>query len=250
MSAKKYEAQRGQAVVETAVFLPFFLIVLFAILYFGIVGVKQERAQSAIHYGVATLPAQTIKIEQMYAAYNGFSGTTHNVPMPPLTPGPCPASAISQTQLAVNQAQTYPTSAPSAQPYWQMPSPTVTCLITFLPTSNVEDMYNVDVEALNETANQLTGTVPAPAYLTNLLPHSFPINAYYAAYLPLTLDEIIACTIFGGGGHGTTQGDGLADSVAGALGPSTNNQGQNNWPYYGGYNPQGFNGGGGVCNTG
>ncbi len=232
------------------IFVPFFLLLLFAILYFGQVGVKQERAQHAIRYGIVTLPAGEFKIEQMYAAYQSYDPVLDNIPLPPLTPAPCPGSAVTQTQLAMNNAETVPTSAPSAQPYWSMPSPSVTCKITFLPVSNVPDMYNVAMSFINETQNNLSGTVPAPSYLVNLLPHSFSVTAQYAAYLPATLDEMLSCTIKGAGGHGTTSGDGMAYPIAEALGPGTDMTGQGALPYYAGYDPTGFSNANKLCNEG
>src|ERR1700726_808472 len=59
-----HHVQRGQAIVETAIFIPLFLVLLYAVLYFGQVGVKQVRVQTAIRYGINTLPASTFKIEQ------------------------------------------------------------------------------------------------------------------------------------------------------------------------------------------
>jgi|GEM_PF-5915086 len=245
-----HEHQRGQAIVETAVFIPLFLVLLYAVLYFGQIGVKQVRVQTATRYGINTLPSSTFSIEQMYASYKNYSTTTYNVPDPSLTPAPCPSSAATQTQLAFNQAQTSPTSAPSAQPYWQMTAPTISCLITFLPVANVPDMYNTGMPILEETANQITGSVTAATYLNTFLPSSYQIKGLYNSYLPATINDTLACTPIGGGGHGTTTGDGLATSLAAALNPGTDTTGAGTVPFYGGYDSTNFVNANKVCNFG
>jgi len=244
------EYQRAQALVETAIFIPLFLVLLYAILYFGQVGVKQVRVQTATRYGISTLPSSTFSVEQMYVTYNNYNAVTDNVPDPQLTPAPCPSSANTQTQLAFNQAQTSPTSAPSAQPYWQMTAPTISCLITFLPVANLPDMYNTGMPILEETANQVTGSVTAATYLNTFLPSSYQIQGLYNSYLPATINDTLACTIKGGGGHGTTTGDGLATTLAAALNPGTSTTGNGTVPFYGGYDPTGYLNANKVCNFG
>jgi hypothetical protein len=242
--------QRGQAIVETVIFVPLFLVALFAILYFGQVGVKQVRVQTAIRYGINTLPQSEFSIEQVYATYQNYSSVTYNVPMPGLTPVPCPASAATQTQLAFNQAQSVPTSAPSAQPYWQMTAPTISCKVTFLPVANLPDMYNNAMPILEETANSITGTVTAATYINTFLPSSYSVTGLYNGYLPATIQDQIACTPNGGGGHGTTTGDGMAMALAMALGPGTDSKGRGVFPFYSGYDTTNLASPNSLCNFG
>lgn len=243
------DAQRGQALIETIVFVPLFLVMLYAILYFGQIGVKQERVQTATRFGVNTLPGATLNIEDMYAAYNSYNTTTLTVPLPALTPVACPTSASTQTQLAFNQAQTVPTSAPTAQPYWQMSAPTITCKTTFLPVSNLPDMYDTGMSFVNGTENQITGSVTAAKYLTTFLPSSYAISGSYNGYVPVPLDVMIACTPYGGGGHGSTTGNGLATYVAQALGPGTSSTGAGAVPFYAGYDTTNYSGAQTICNV-
>jgi hypothetical protein len=245
-----HKLQRGQALVETIIFVPLFLVALFAILYFGQVGVKQVRVQTAIRYGINTLPQSEFAIEQVYATFDTYSSVTYNVPLPGLTPVPCPSSAATQTQLAFNQAQSVPTSAPSAQPYWQMTAPTISCSVTFLPVANLPDMYNNAMPILEETANSITGTVTAATYLNTFLPSSYAITGLYNGYLPATIPDQIACTPFGGGGHGTKTGDGMAMALAMALNPGTDSQGRGAAPYYGGYDTGLLQSPNSLCNFG
>lgn len=244
------DGQRGQAIVETAIFIPLFLVLLYAILYFGQVGVKQVRVQTAIRYGITTLPAAGFQIEQVYTTLDTYSSVTSNVPLPGLTPTPCASAAATQTQLAFNQAQSVPTSAPSAQPYWQMSAPTITCLVTFLPVSNLPDMYNTGMPILEETSNTLTGTVTAARYLNTFLPASYQIKGNYNGYLPSTIQDTIACTPLGGGGHGTTNGGGLGSTLAMALNPGSDITGGGNPPWYAGYDPTNIVNANQLCNFG
>lgn len=245
-----YQSQRGAALVETAIFVPLFLVTLYAILYFGQVGVKQVRVQTAIRFGINTMPQQSYSIEQMYASFQNYSSGTSNVPTPGITPVPCPTSLATQTQLAFNQAQTTPTAAPSAQPYWQMTSPTITCSVTFLPVANLPDMYNNGMPILEETANSITGTVTAARYINTFLPSSYSVTGLYNGYLPATINDIIACTPIGGGGHGTTTGDGLATTLAAALNPGTDSLGRAVVPFYGSYDSTSFLNADKACNFG
>jgi Flp pilus assembly protein TadG len=50
MHAKLRHAQRGQAVVETVLFLPMFLLALFGVMWTAQAAVQYERTQSAVRY--------------------------------------------------------------------------------------------------------------------------------------------------------------------------------------------------------
>jgi hypothetical protein len=245
---RRHEFQRAQAFTETLIFIPLFLVMLYAVLYFGQVGVKQERVQTAIRYGVNTLPVSNLQIEQVYQTFQNWDSTAGNVPMPGLTPVPCPTGAATQTQLAFNQAQTNPATAPSAQPYWQMSAPTISCNVTFLPVANVPDMYNTGMFILEETSNQITGSVAAQKPgLLNFLPGSYSVTGSYNGYLPASINDMIACTEWGSGGHGTTTGFGMAMALAQGLNPGTSTTGKSIEPFYGGYSPAK---GSALCNSG
>lgn len=241
------DLQRGQALYETAIFIPLFLTLLYGILYFGQISVKQERVQTATRFGLSTLPSSDFTVESAYNTYTTYTSANKNVAMPALSPTPCPASATAQTSNAFNQAQTSPTSAPSAQPYWQMTSPTISCLITFLPVSKTNDMGNDGMSFINETNVRITGSVAASPYLTSFLPSSYAISGSFNDYLPATFDEQIACTMLGQFG-GNINGFGM--TLAQAFEPGTDITGQGQFPYYDGYNTFGYVNANKICNSG
>jgi Flp pilus assembly protein TadG len=253
--------QRGQALIETAIFMPLFLFLLFSVLYFGNVGVKQERMQGAVRYGITTDAAVNLKIEQLYAAYQTFPGplnspANNNNVNEPLSPGTCSSTQTSQTLAALNQAQTIPTAAPSTQPWWQVSSPTDTCGTIFLPTSNLPDMLNTPMSYVDETTNQLTAIDNAPNLMSTLLPKTYHMAGFYAGFQPASIQEMIGCMIEGSGGHGKAQtGPGMAMAIAEALGPSglpTSKPNTTNLPpYYNGYDTTNYTGDASkLCNKG
>jgi hypothetical protein len=146
-----------------------------------------------------------------------------------LVPGSCPALTIAQTQAAVDQAQTLPTSAPSAQPYWQIPAPTVNCQVFVLLAKKQNLNKGVLMAFVNETNKQLIGTAPVPAYflLKTLLPASYSINAFYGSYLPAGLDELTACF----------DPTSLTDDLAGSFYTDSDLTGKWSPPCYAGFNP-------------
>ena len=84
---------RGQALIETIVFLPVTMLVLFGIIYFGRLGVLSERAQSAVRYGtLVTYNAQIYSAADIYnglASSNGPAPTCPStLPHPPSRPSP------------------------------------------------------------------------------------------------------------------------------------------------------------------
>ena len=102
-------ARRGQALVETALFLPLMLIALFSIIYFGRYGVLDERAQSAIRYGSMISYGQG----GVYSAANIYDAMQYGLQ----APLPCAGSVAGDTVAALTQA--VPNTGPTAQPYWR-----------------------------------------------------------------------------------------------------------------------------------
>ena len=109
-------AQRGQAMLETILFLPVALVVLFAILYFARFGVLEERAQSAVRY--AALMSYESKTD--YGAANIYDAVAPNRP----APSACSATVVTDTVNALDGKG----PSGSAQPFWKPDHPaTATC---------------------------------------------------------------------------------------------------------------------------
>jgi hypothetical protein len=117
-------ATRGQALVEAVIFLPFMLLTLFAIIYFGQFGILQERAALAVRYASLISNANgnsgPYSIEQLYHELHretnnqidrGFPGAVLS----------CASSAAGDAVNALTQSQPLPAggAGPTAPPYFQ-----------------------------------------------------------------------------------------------------------------------------------
>ena len=87
---KPSNANRGQAIVETAIFMPIFLICLFALIWSVQMSTLSERAQMGVRYG-----AQITQRNQPYLSYSLFSIYATIDGAPPLTQGACSPSDTS-----------------------------------------------------------------------------------------------------------------------------------------------------------
>jgi hypothetical protein len=120
---------KGQALIETAIFLPFVLMAMMAIIYFSQYGVLQERAVQAVRYAalVSNDPNNTFMLESMYGelAREGAAASQSDPGYP--SSGFACDSAGSGADLAaaaaLYQQQTVPgalgTAAPAAPKYFQ-----------------------------------------------------------------------------------------------------------------------------------
>jgi hypothetical protein len=99
---------RGQALLETAIALPVFLVAMFGVVWSLQAGVLGERVQMAARYG-GMVSAQSNPFQQysLYAVYGAATGTT--VAAPCSTPPP---------QILADGAP-YATPATQSAPFWQ-----------------------------------------------------------------------------------------------------------------------------------
>jgi Flp pilus assembly protein TadG len=146
---------RGQALVETVIFLPVALIALFGIIYFGRYGVVSERAQSAVRYGALVSYGST----SVYSA----SGIYDAIASGPVAPAACPANVGSDTLKALSEQNG---GAPTPAPYWRPDTATATCTqstVSFAGTASAA------YHTFTVTTATTTATVAVPAYLTATL---------------------------------------------------------------------------------
>jgi hypothetical protein len=159
LNAKRLHAQRGQTLVEWAVFMPCLIACMFALIFFSRLGVLSERSQSAVRYGetvsfkngqpytVATVesvideilhtnqselgplcleptgnPTSSATLSPLAVSVVTVASTS----LPAYTPSPQNTSVANRvaadTQAALVQAQVVSgaaTSVPSAKPYWR-----------------------------------------------------------------------------------------------------------------------------------
>ena len=198
--------QRGQAFLETVAFLPLFILVLTAIIYFSQFGVLQERAYAAVRYAQLVTNnqgyASSYSLESMYHEIDREGNNTQNPPAPAWT---CYSDANGSTtdnaQAALVQAQPVPnpnpgsTAAPaaSAPPYFRPSTAALaTCNYaakTFDGTSPLAtNYYTIDVVDLSATQN-----IPNPLQAIIAGPGG-SIHAAMGVVRPAPSNYLLYCT--------------------------------------------------------
>lgn len=155
--------ERGQALLETALFLPVALTVLFAIIYFGRYGVLAEHVESAQRYGaeMAYVSSPAYSAADIYRAI-AVGGAA--VP-------PCPVNVAPDTVKAVSP-QNGAGATPS--PYWR-PDVAATSTCTQSVISFGGPAWSA-YQKLTVTKQTVTAGIFAPGFLSSLFGSSI-INA-------------------------------------------------------------------------
>lgn len=185
---------RGQALVETVIFLPVALIALFGIIFFSRYGVLAERAQSAVRYGalISYGKAPRYSAADIYAGIAAGGATR--------TPA-CPANVQPDTVKAMSEQHL---AGATPAPYWRPDSAAVTCTQTSLSFTGSAAAASRVVTVTNLTAN---ATIAVPGYLTNLLGTNAVATASFGYARSDSPSVIMYCT-------------GSGPAVAAALGGS------------------------------
>jgi hypothetical protein len=121
--AWRRHAQRGQTLVETALFLPLLLLALFGIIYFSQYGVLQERSLTGARFASLISNGGTttgFTLESLYHELHR-EGTDQTDPGFPAASKSCAANAATDGQNALTQSETMPGGGvgPTAPPYFQ-----------------------------------------------------------------------------------------------------------------------------------
>lgn len=146
---------RGQALLETVIFLPVALIALFGIIYFSRYGVVSERAQSAVRYGALV----SYGAAPVYSA----SGIYDAIASGPVPPAACPANVGSDTLKALSEQNG---GAPTPAPYWRPDSATATCTQS---TVSFGGTAAAAYHTFTVTTATTTATIAVPPALSSLL---------------------------------------------------------------------------------
>ncbi len=153
--------QRGQAIIETAIFLPVALLTLFTVIWASQYGVMSVRVQSSLRYsGLVSNQVDPFQSYSMYALYNSLGAYSTNSPIPTST---CDAP----TTDALTNSGTYP--GPTSAPYWLATpaAPTVNCSNTNSQTAMFTNGVTQTVVALSNVPS-VTAATKVPGYLTKI----------------------------------------------------------------------------------
>lgn len=147
-------ARRGQAFIETVIFLPVFLIILFGVVWVVQSSVVNERLQFAVRYS-GLISNQTSPFTQ-YSLYSLYENVEHSGSIP--TGPQCFAPAVG---VLTNSA---PFPGPTSPPFWQPYSTgTPACAPGFITMSG--GAFE-EPAVFNETVSQISATTKVPSYLT------------------------------------------------------------------------------------
>lgn len=141
--------------METMLFLPVALLVLFGTLYFARFGVLDERAQTAMRYGALVSFESSAK----YSAADIYATVAPNAA--PATA--CPPSVTADMVNALSG--TGPSG--SAQPFWRPDRPaTAACSVS---TANFGGASWSSYHYVTVTHHSISASMDVPSYLTSLL---------------------------------------------------------------------------------
>ncbi len=150
---------RGQALIETALILPLFLLVLYGVIWIVRAGVVNERVQIAVRYsGLVSNEVSPYVQYSMYALYNNLEG----IGSPPTL------ACVPPTTDALTNSGAFP--GPITSAFWQ-PSggstPACSSGETSLQPSGV-----AQPEIFNYTQSQIASSTPIDGVLFNALGHA------------------------------------------------------------------------------
>jgi len=203
LSFTRRRGARGQALVETVLFLPMLLTAMFALLLFSRVGVVAERGESAVRYAdMVTFRhgnAYTVAVvyDLLDELLNPSASQLGPLCLTPnsLTASPPPQNTISAAALqALTQSQPAvgSTPAPVTKAFWRPDSngaPACNPLSVQLSSST----YGVSNLPLSVTSIQVSGSMNVPRYLSPLLGSTTTTTANMAFLNLATPNMLVAC---------------------------------------------------------
>jgi len=149
-------AERGQALVETAISIGGFLLVLYAIIWVAQTAVVAGRLQLGVRYGsVMTSEISPYVDYSLYATYNSVASPS------------MPAYACTAPPVGILN-DSAPLPAPPSAPFWQPPSASVVSACTM--TLGTYSQYALARPFLIEQTQQsFSAAEPVPHYLAGAL---------------------------------------------------------------------------------
>lgn len=182
MQVTRAHAQRGQATVETAVFLPIFLLVLFGVIWAVQSSVMFERAQIAVRFsGLVSDESNPYQTYSLGALYNGLPNVAAAETYSCSTPGP--------DALTNNPGDnTFP--GPESPPFFQPTSTSGTC--TPGPTALTGGSL-ASPQLFLHTQSNITTQVAVPSWLQSTLGNFQLIGASQNYFDGPDVQTLLAC---------------------------------------------------------
>jgi hypothetical protein len=158
MQLTSKHAQRGQALMETALFLPLFLLILFGMMWAAQFSVVNERAQTAVRYsGLISNESSPFDGFSLYAIYNNVGSYSQAASTACATPPP---------DAFTNDPTNGAFPGPLAAPFWQPLSGTTTATCTpgrvpITDGSLTVPMLLVNTDSTTSTTKQTATNLPS-----------------------------------------------------------------------------------------
>ncbi|MEO6912821.1 MAG: TadE family protein [Candidatus Baltobacteraceae bacterium] len=153
--ALRQHGQRGQALIETAIVLPLFLLLVYGVMWIVRSGVVNERVQIAVRYsGLVSSQASPYIDYSMYALYNNLEG----IGAPPVA-----ACGPPTTDALDNNGQFL---GPPTSPYWLPGATNGACTAGH---ATLQGGAIVQPEVFTHTLSSITSQTPIEGVLSTAL---------------------------------------------------------------------------------
>jgi hypothetical protein len=171
---KRGNGQRGQALVESALFLPLMLLATFSIIFFSRLGVLSERGESAVRYAnfVTFRQGDAYTVATVYDLLNELLNPQSNelgplcltpnsqTANPDNAPAEAALSALEQQQPAVSA-----TPVPATKNFWKPDSTPLAPACNPLSVNLTSGTYGIGSLPLSVTSFSVTAAVNEPQIL-------------------------------------------------------------------------------------
>jgi hypothetical protein len=143
---------RGQAYIETAIFLPLFLLILFGVIWIVQASVVEERLQFAVRY--SGLISNTSSPYSAWSLYSLYENT--------LYPGTTQATRTCYAPQSGVLTNSSPFPGPTSAPFWR---PAAVPLATCSPAHFADDSLTDEPGLYNEMAPSMSASAAIPSFL-------------------------------------------------------------------------------------
>ncbi len=181
---------RGQALVETAIFVPIATFVLFAVIWTMQLGTLDERTQIAVRYsGLISQVADPYDDYSLYATYNNLTNTNYQKTAPVGCVAPT-TDALSNN----NASNVFP--GPVSGPFWWNTTGSPHDVAT--PACNYSNAHSI-ISATNQkeivlySEPQMSVTIPVPSFLQAALGTTSGVSATTNFFKPPNVNVIMNC---------------------------------------------------------